>query len=130
MLVVIGCGSSLPQTIRVTGRVTFDGHEPPAPGSVYFLPQEAAKGFPSRPATGDYDKQGYFKAMTFEPADGLMPGKYLISIESWQAPPDMSGKPGASYVPKKYQSPQTSGFSLDIMPSTRPQNISLDVVTK
>jgi hypothetical protein len=72
----------LPQTIRVSGQVTFDGQAPPAPGSVYFLPQEAAKGFPSRPGTGDYDRQGYFKAMTFEPGDGLMPGKYLIALES------------------------------------------------
>lgn len=129
-LLAAGCGSGLPKTIRVAGRVTFDGQTPPAPGKVYFLPIEPAEGFPSRPAKGDYDKDGYFRATTFEPGDGLMPAKYLISIESWEAPPNMSGNPGKSYVPKKYQSPQTSGFKLDITPRTRPQDIKLDVVTK
>ena len=129
-LLVVGCGSGLPQTIRVAGRVTFNGQEPPAPGKVYFLPVEPAEGFPSRPAKGDYDKAGYFRATTFEPGDGLMPAKYLISIESWEAAPNMNGAPGKSYIPKKYQSPQTSGFTLDITPRTPPQDIKLDVVTK
>jgi len=129
-LLTVGCGSGLPKTIRVAGHVTFDGQPPPAPGKVYFLPIEPAPGFPSRPAKGDYDKTGYFRATTFEPGDGLMPAKYLISVESWEAPPNMSGNPGKSYIPKKYQSPQTSGFTLDITPSTRPQDIKLDIVTK
>jgi hypothetical protein len=134
-LAVIGlfataCGSDLPQTIRVSGRVTFDGQAPPAPGNVYFLPVEAAEGFPSRPGRGDYQKDGDFRATTFEPGDGLMPGKYLLSVESWEAPPNMSGNPGKSYVPKKYQSPQTSGFKLDITPKMGPQDINLNVVTK
>jgi hypothetical protein len=59
-----------------------------------------------------------------------MPAKYLISIESWEAPPNMTGNPGKSYVPKKYQSPKMSGFTLDITPRTPPQEIKLDVVTK
>jgi hypothetical protein len=125
-----GCGSNLPKTIRVSGRVTFDGQSPPAAGKVYFLPIEPAEGFPSRPAKGDYDQAGYFKATTFEPGDGLMPAKYLISIESWDAPPNMSGNPGKSFVPKKYQSPQGSGFKIDITPKMGPQEITLDVVTK
>src|SRR5947209_6460840 len=70
-LLAAGCGANLPKTIRVTGRVTFDGRDPPAPGKVYFLPIEPAEGFPSRPAKGDYDKGGYFRATTFEPGDGL-----------------------------------------------------------
>ncbi len=129
-LLLAGCGGNLPKTIKVSGRVTFDGHSPPAPGKVYFLPIEPAAGFPSRPAKGDYDQDGYFRATTFEPGDGLMPAKYLISIESWEAPPNMSGNPGKSFVPKKYQSPQTSEFKLDITPQTKAQEIRLDVVTK
>ncbi len=130
LLVLAGCSGNLPKTIKVSGRVTFDGQSPPAPGKVYFLPIEPAEGFPSRPAKGDYDKDGYFRATTFEPGDGLMPAKYLISIESWDTPPNMSGNPGKSFVPKKYQSPQTSEFKLDITTKTKPQDIKLDVVTK
>lgn len=129
-LALTGCWNNLPQTIRVSGRVTFDGRPPPAIGTVYFLPIEAGEGFPSRPATGDFGPDGLFRATTFEPGDGLMPGKYLMAIECWESPPNMSGNPVKSYVPTKYQSPQASGFKLDITPTTKPQQVTLDVVTK
>lgn len=125
----VGCGSDLPQTVPVTGRVTFDGHAPPGPGSVYFVPQEAATGFPMRPGTGDFDQEGYFTTKTFDPGDGLMSGKYTMLIECWQVPPNLEGKPSMTYVPKKYQSAQTSGFKLDITPDMEPQTITLDVTT-
>src|SRR6478736_4664490 len=92
-VLISSCGSNLPKTIRVSGRVTFDGQPPPGPGTVYFLPQEASEGFPSRPATGDFDSAGVFKATTFDPGDGLMPGKYTMHIECYQTPPNMEGKP-------------------------------------
>jgi hypothetical protein len=130
VLLFSGCGSNLPQTIRVSGRVTFDGKPPPGPGSVYFLPVEAAEGFPSRPATGDFDKDGFFKAKTFEPGDGLMPGKYIMYVECWEVPPNLEGRPTKTYVPKKYQDAQTSGFKLDITPQMGPQEVNLDVATK
>src|SRR5262245_60849941 len=129
-LALAGCWNNLPKTIRVSGRVTFDGQPPPAIGTVYFLPIEAGEGFPSRPATGDFGADGQFRATTFERGDGLMPGKYLMSIECWDSPPSMSGNPGKSAVPKKYQSPQTSGFKLDITPTSKPQQITLDVATR
>src|SRR5207244_1962164 len=116
LVIADGCGNRLPQTVQVSGRVTFDGQAPPGPGTVYFLPQEAAKGFPSRPATGDFDRAGYFKAKTFEPDDGLMPGKYTMHVECYETPPNMEGKPVKSYVPSKYQSAATSGFELEITP--------------
>jgi hypothetical protein len=129
-LLFASCGSNLPQTIRVSGQVTFDGQPPPAAGSVLFLPIESAAGFPSRPASGAFGTDGQFQAQTFEPGDGLMPGKYLISVECWDMPPSMQGNPGKSHVPKKYQSPQNSGFKLDITRETKPQEIKLEVVTK
>jgi hypothetical protein len=125
-----GCGTDTPQTVPVTGRVTFDGQAPPGPGSVYFVPQEAAAGFPLRPGTGDFDKEGHFTTTTFDPGDGLMPGKYTMLIECWQVPPNMEGKPSKTYVPKKYQSAQTSGFKLDITPDMGQQTITLEVTTQ
>jgi len=129
-MAIVSCGPNLPKTIRVSGQVTFDGQPPPASGSVLFLPIEAGEGFPSRPASGAFGTDGGFKVKTFEPGDGLMPGKYLLAIECWDTPPSMQGNPGKSHVPKKYQSPQTSGFKLDITRDMGPQEINLDVVTK
>jgi len=129
VIITAGCGNRLPQTVPVSGRVTFDGQTPPGPGTVYFLPQEAAAGFPSRPATGDFDKEGHFKVKTFEPGDGLMPGKYTMHVECYQTPPNMEGKPVKSYVPSKYQSAATSGFELEITPRMKPQQVDLDLLT-
>lgn len=125
-----GCGSDLPQTVPVTGTVTFDGAAPPGPGIVYFLPQEAAAGFPSRPGSGDFDAQGKYSATTFAPRDGLMPGKYTVYIECWQTPPNMEGKPVKSYVPKKFQDAQTSGMKLDVAPGSRSIEQNFEVVSK
>ena len=130
LLVAAGCGSGLPQTVKVSGRVTFDGQPPPAAGSILFLPVEPAEGFPLRPGSGAFGTDGKYAAQTFEPGDGLMPGKYLISIECWDFPPEMQGNPGKSYVPRKYQSPQQSGLSIDITPKMRSQQADFDVVTK
>jgi hypothetical protein len=129
-LVLAACGSNLPQTVRVSGRVTFDGKAPPAAGSIYFLPLEAAEGFPSRPAIGEFDANGQYRATTFEPGDGLMPGKYIMSIECWQSPPNLEGNPVKSFVPQKYQAANTSGFKLDIAPNMRSQTVDLDVLSK
>ena len=125
-----GCGSGLPQTVEGAGLVTFDGQPPPAAGSILFLPVEPAEGFPLRPGSGAFSTDGKFQAQTFEPGDGLMPGKYLVSIECWDVPPNMQGNPGKSHVPKKYQSPQESGLKIDITPDMDRQEVKFDVVTK
>lgn len=125
-----GCGSDMPQTVRVNGKVTFDGQQPPGAGIVYFLPQEAAKGFTLRPGTADFDASGVYKTTTFEPGDGLMPGSYKIYIECWETAPNMEGKPVKSFVPKKYQNVETSGFELEITSKDRSIEKNFDVVTK
>ena len=130
LLIFVGCGSGLPQTIPVSGRVTFDGQPPPAAGNVQCVPVEAAEGFPLRPASGAFGTDGRYRAQTFDPGDGLMPGKYTLSVECWDVPPDMSGNPSKSHVPKKYQSPKTSGLTLEIKPNMRSQVLDLDLVGK
>ncbi len=125
-----GCGNGMPQTVKVTGKVTFDGKAPPGPGIVYFLPMEAAAGLPLRPATGDFGADGLYRTTTFEQNDGVMPGKYKIYIECWEQEPNMDGKPVKSHVPKKYQTADTSGYELDITKETKPKELNLDLATK
>jgi hypothetical protein len=59
-----------------------------------------------------------------------MPGKYTMHVECWQSPPNMEGKPVKSFVPQKYQSAATSGFTLDITADMRTQEANLNVLTK
>jgi len=125
-----GCGSDMPKTVKVSGKVTFDGKAPPGPGVVYFLPKEAAKDFPLRPATGDFAANGEYKATTFEPNDGLMPGNYRAYIECWETAPNMDGKPVKSFVPKKFQSADSSGFELEVTVKDQSRQQDFAVVTK
>ncbi len=127
---IAGCGSDMPKTVKVSGKVTFDGKAPPGPGVVYFLPQEAAKDFPLRPATGDFTADGAYKATTFAANDGLMPGKYKAYIECWETAPNMDGKPVKSFVPKKYQSVDSSGFELEVTVADRSKQQDFAVITK
>lgn len=130
VVTLAGCGNNLPQTVRVTGRVTFDGQPPPAAGIVYFLPVEAAPGFSSRPATGDFGPDGAFRATSFEPGDGLMPGRYQMHVECWETPPNMDGRPVKSHVPQKYQTAEASGFEVEITTDMRSKELNLDVLTR
>lgn len=125
-----GCGNGMPQTVKITGMVTFDGKAPPGPGIVYFLPKESAEGFPLRPATGEFGANGFYRTTTFEQNDGVMPGKYKMYIECWEQEPNMEGKPVKSHVPKKYQSAETSGYELDISKETKAKEVNLDLATK
>ncbi|MCC6508226.1 MAG: hypothetical protein IT423_03910 [Pirellulaceae bacterium] len=130
MCAVLGCGNGMPQTVRVTGTVTFDGQKPPGPGIVYFLPQEPAGDLPLRPATGDFDAEGRYAAMTFEPGDGMIPGKYKVYIECWEQAPNMEGKPVKSFVPKKYQNAETSGIEINLTTDSASREENFNVTTK
>ena len=125
-----GCGSNLPKTVKITGRVTFDGQRPPGPGILYILPEESAPGFPSRPGSGDFGRDGVLKVTTFEPGDGLMPGKYVMYVECWEVEQSMGGPPAKSFVPEKYRSAEKSGLKLDVKPDVRTQEVNVDVLTK
>ncbi len=113
----LGCDTGPPKTIPVTGRVTLEGGDWPRQGMIYFAPVEPAAGYSRRPGQADFDASGQFQAYTFEKGDGLIPGKYRMSIECWEVPPSMSPpSPGKSAVPPQYQSAASSGLTVDVPP--------------
>lgn len=108
MLAGCGSGRDLP-LVPVTGIVTFSGGPPPKEGRVIFsqLPGTERKGLPNRPGRASFGTDGKFVAMTFEPGDGLLPGKYSVRVEC------VDGVPGPatpwdtiSFVPSSYQPPE------------------------
>jgi hypothetical protein len=125
-----GCGPARPQTVPVSGKVTFDGGRVPGPGRLYFTVAEPAEGFPSRPGIAAFSENGQFNVTTFVDGDGLMPGRYRIGIECWKVPPTMEGPPAESYLPVKYQSPLTTGWEITVEPKSPPVYIELDVLTE
>src|SRR3972149_6607565 len=123
---VVGCGSGsdLP-LVPVSGRVTFSGGPPPKEGRVIFsqLPGTGIDGLPNRPGRATFGTDGEFVAMTFQPGDGLLPGKYQVRVECVDGVPEANTPWDAiSFVPSTYQ-PQ----ELAVEQGKGPIDVSYDV---
>ncbi len=119
-----GCGNPH-GCVKVSGTITLNGGNPPGPGAVTFTVVEPAEGFPNRPTMAKFDTDGFYRVTTYDPGDGILPGSYMISIECYETPPNMDGKPIKSYIHNKYLSPKTSGFELNVEPNSKP--ITFDI---
>jgi hypothetical protein len=113
-LLACGCGESLPQTIPVHGRVTWQG-KPLATGTVTFEPVEKGEAKPLRPPLGSIGPDGTYQLSTFRTHDGAMPGEYVVLIHSSTPPPmESTAPPAKSLIPHKYGSAATSGLSATV----------------
>jgi hypothetical protein len=127
-LLMTGCGRSGPEVVPVEGKVTYGGGIWPRAGMLYFTPVEPAVGFPNRPAWAEFAADGSFRATSFKPGDGLVPGRYQVAVECWDAPPAMGSKtPARSCVLPKYRSPTTSGFEVSVSPGQKKVALEWDV---
>jgi hypothetical protein len=70
-----GCGSKLPETAPVVGKVTMNG-KPVSSGTIMFCPEKG------RAATGQIGPDGTYSLTTFKPGDGALLGKHRVTIES------------------------------------------------
>ena len=77
-----------------------------------------------------FEADGEFTVRTFEPGDGLMPGRYLVGAECWEVPPTMDGPPAKSYLPPKYQAATSSGWELVIERGSSRRSVTFDVSTQ
>lgn len=118
--ILIGCGKlDRPDTVPVSGQITFQGQSPDFPGAIFFAPIEVEEGYPRRGGRALFDNTGKFEATCFEQGDGLIPGTYRVRVESWKQPPSM-GQPGVSYIPKHF-SPD------DLVVSSKQRVVQLDL---
>ena len=114
-LLLAGCGSGRPETVDVSGRITLGGGDWPKPGQLYFTLVKPAEGFTRRPGKATFDVDGDFKAFTWKPGDGLMPGTYRVHVACWETPPTIEGG-GRSHVPEPYGAAATSPLELSLQP--------------
>ena len=107
VLVLAGCGDSGPKMISVHGKITFDGGECPAEGTIIFSPIETPAGVAKRPGSGKFSKDGAFTITSYKdrPNSGLLPGRYRVRIEciSGQPPQRPGGFEEVSYIAAKYK---------------------------
>jgi len=113
LLLAAGCGDDR-GLVRVTGRVTLDGEPMPAAGDLTFVPVEVAEGYPLRPAKAEFDTDGRYAAQSFEPGDGLYPGKYHVLVACWKTPPTPNGPPPVSHIPRRYGEIATSPLEVEV----------------
>lgn len=130
---LLGCSRGRPgiEIVKVEGRVTLDGGPMPAAGRLLFLPQAVAgsgdEARPSRPASATFAADGRFQATSWEPGDGLVPGKYAVVVECWQTPPTMNGPPAVSHVPAAYRAAETTPLTLEVPGGQQIVRAELDV---
>jgi hypothetical protein len=142
LVFLAGCGSGHPDTVPVSGTVTYQGN-PVAGAQVTFMPQEGG----ARAGIGTTDGQGKYELTTFEENDGALPGKHSVTISM----PVEGGDPGtaedptAAYgdmmsqaasgqpvgapegtIPGKYGAAKTSGLTAEVTPGdTKPIDFDL-----
>jgi len=121
-----GCGpdDGLGKRIPVSGTVTYKG-KPVAKGSVSFVPEDPNIG---RPATGPIE-EGSYRMTTLTTDDGVIPGKYLVTIgatdvELGQAPPGggmvdqavvaKAYRKAKRLIPAKYNDAAKSGLKVEV----------------
>lgn len=103
-LAAAGCSGDDKGLVPVSGKVTFDGGPPPAGGFVSFVP-ERSPGQAARPARATFQQDGAYQATSFEEGDGVLPGRYTVTVECYKGAIDYS-KPDpygdSSYVAKDF----------------------------
>jgi hypothetical protein len=131
ILLAAGCGRRGPEVVPVDGTITFGGGPWPKAGVLIFAVESPSPGLPNRPTMGLFDADGRLTVTTYTKGDGLIPGKYKIGVECWEVRPDiMSPHAAKSYVPTRYGSPETSGFTVVVEPSQKVVKLNLDVPKK
>ena len=114
-LATSGCGQKeeIPELVSVTGKVTFQG-QPLANASISFFPADEDKESTSvvRPHA-QTDEQGEYELSWNTENGGAPPGKYQVAITAFKPNDDEEVQP-ESLIPKKYNSPKTSGLIADV----------------
>jgi hypothetical protein len=101
-LAAAGCGGADKPLVPVEGRVTYAGGEWPMAGYITFTPLESPGATPARPGSGRFLPDGKFVVGSYKPGDGLMPGRYTISVSCFDL---NTTKPRdeAEFVPKDFR---------------------------
>lgn len=116
-LLLVGCrgGEAPPDTVRVTGRVAYQGR-PLSTGTISFQPAGETRGPANRPATGTLDGEGRYELSSFRSGDGAVPGEYRVVIVSLAEAPSIDDPDSAEVwaIPERYGNGATSGLTASV----------------
>jgi hypothetical protein len=94
-----GCGRT-PKLVAVTGKVSHQGKAVTG-GSVWFHPEEGSASGGER-MSGQLQIDGSFTVRTFPHGDGILPGRYRVTLS-----PDLAGRAGAPRYGRVLETPWT-----------------------
>lgn len=121
----IGCGGQggVDGVVPVSGDVRYQG-APVAGATVIFIPEGA-----SRASSGMTDANGRFTLTTLRANDGVLPGKYRVTVAKIETSGEMTEEESQQYVekhgtpppvtskellPAKYKNADTSGLVAEV----------------
>ena len=119
-LALCGCGRSRLPTVRVEGKVTWQG-KPLTDGTVQFQPVKLAEGMPQRPGLAELGPDGVYHVSSFAPGDGLLPGDYQVTVYSYTSRPSQEHieRPYVWRIPQRYGDASRSGLKFTVPPDAK-----------
>lgn len=130
-----GCsGDAPPDTIPVSGKVTFKGN-PVTSGQVLFQPIKAAGGDNTtgivRPAVGMIGSDGRYVMKSFGEGDGVLPGEYDVAVVSYADEPTpeeyAEGAVRKLAIPERYVNGATSGLKRQVAAGDEPHVYDIEL---
>jgi hypothetical protein len=139
LLLLAGCGSGRPETVPISGKITYAG-KPVTQGKIVFYPEHG------RPATGEIGPDGSYSLTTFDQGDGAVLGKHRVTIKSTHVTEpahmpksfaeevaqgqrkDAKAAPGGQVqwlVPRKYADKETSPLTAEVKRGGGPINFDI-----
>jgi hypothetical protein len=117
LVAACGCGGSQGETAAVVAKVTpmsgklvFADGKPVNHAWLVFHPKDP----PANESTAATQADGSFKVGTFAKEDGIIPGRYVVTVQ-----PHPNVKSGAPSIPSAYTSPKTSPLKIEVNDSTK-----------
>jgi len=107
LLLAAGCGTPEPELFPLAGRVLYRGR-PVAGAELGFHPLFEGPGWSPVAVTGE---DGSFQAATKQPGDGVLPGRYKVTVV-WH-PETSDGEESPNRLPARYASPVTSDLEVE-----------------
>jgi hypothetical protein len=127
ILALAGCssrGPALPPTVAARGKVLLANGQPLRGGRIelHKLDPKTVDAF------ADVGNDGSFVLTTYQPDDGAVPGRYVVTISPYNYK-DKSGNPvklaNAGQIPSKYLESETSDVQVDIAQSDNVLEVKL-----
>jgi hypothetical protein len=107
-----GCGESGPELHSVSGKVTYKG-QPVPQARLVFHPQFTG---PNWMPVATTDIAGAFAASTKVPGDGMIPGRYKVTVV-WHPQATDDGD-GPNHLPAKYASQTSTPLEVQASPDS------------